>query len=279
MKVVVTGGSGLTGYHVVEDLFEHGYQVSIVDRVRPKNDLAPYRFVDLEDLGQAIGALGGADAVVHLAAIPRPIYDTNEVVFRTNVMTTFNVLEAATILGIQKVIYASSISVIGYPFFYRYFAPAYVPINEDHPRLPQDPYAMSKYMGEEIASSFVRRGGINIISLRLAWVHTPESFKAQLMPMWDDPAAGATNLWWYVDGRDAAQAFRLALESDLEGHHAFFIGASDSFMKIPSQQLVREYYPEAEVRLELSGTTAMVSSRKAEKMLGYKANYTWQTYF
>jgi len=279
MKIVVTGGSGLTGYHVVEDLLEHDYEVNIVDRVRPKNDHAPYRFVDLENLGQAFGALDGADAVVHLAAIPRPIYDTNEVVFRTNIMTTYNVLEAAITLGIPKVVYASSISVIGYPFYYRYFAPAYVPIDENHPKLPQDPYAMSKYLGEEIAKSFVRRGDINVISLRLAWVHTPESFKEQIMPMWGDPDAGASNLWWYVDGRDAAQAFRLALASNLQGHQAFFIGAPDSFMKIPSQQLIKDFYPDTEVRPELTGNTALVSSRKAEEALGYKAQHTWKTYF
>ena len=279
MKIVVTGGSGLTGYHVVEDLLEHDYDVSIVDRVRPKDDLAPYRFVDLEDLGQTFGALSGADAVVHLAAIPRPIYDTNEVVFRTNVMSTYNVLEAAITLEVPKVVYASSISVTGYPFFYRYFAPKYVPIDEDHPKLPQDPYAMSKYFGEEIAKSFVRRGDITVISLRLAWIHTPESFKEQIMPIWDEPAAGASNLWWYVDGRDAAQAFRLSLESDLQGHHPFFIGAHNSFMKTPSVELVAEYYPETEVRPSLNGNAALVSCQAAEKVLGYRAQYNWENYF
>lgn len=279
MKIVVTGGSGLTGYHVVEDLLGHGYEVNIVDRVRPRDEVAPYRFVDLEDLGQTYGALSGADAVMHLAAIPRPIYDTNEVVFRTNVMSTFNVLEAAITLGISKVVFASSISVIGYPFYYRYFSPKYVPIDEDHPKLPQDPYAMSKYFGEEISKSYVRRGGISVISLRLAWIHTPKSFIEQIMPLWDEPAAGASNLWWYVDGRDAAQAFRLALESDLQGHHPFFIGAPNSFMKTPSVDLLGEFYSDTEILPSLEGNMALVSSNAAEKVLGYKARYLWNDYF
>lgn len=279
MKIIVTGGSGLTGYHVVEDLLEHGYDVNIVDRVRPGYELAPYRFVDLEDLGQTYGALSGADAVVHLAAIPRPIFDTNEVVFRTNVMSTFNVLEAAITLGISKVVYASSISVIGYPFYYRFFSPKYVPIDEDHPKLPQDPYAMSKYFGEEIAKSYVRRGDINVISLRLAWIHTPKSFKEQIVPLWDEPAAGVSNLWWYVDGRDAAQSFRLALKSDLQGHHPFFIGAPNTFMKTPSADLVREFYPDTEILPSLEGNMSLVSSNAAEKALGYKARYIWKDYF
>jgi len=278
MKVMVTGGSGLTGAHVVEELLAHGYKVSIADRVPPKTEGVPYRFVDLEDLGQAFGALAGAEAVVHLAAIPRPVYHTNEVVFRTNVMSTYNVLEAALALGVRKVVYASSISVIGYPFYARYFAPAYVPIDEEHPQLPQDPYAMSKYFGEEIAKAFVRRGDIEVTSLRLAWVHTPESFKAQLMPMWENPGMGATNLWWYVDVWDAALAFRLALETPLPGHEAFFIGAPNTFMKIPSEQLVRDYYPEATIRPALVGNQALVSTQKAKKMLGYEARHTWQTY-
>lgn len=280
MKIVVTGGSGLAGMAVVRDLAHHGHQVTIADQHPPQEALAPYKLVNLEDLGQVYGVLAGAEAVAHLGAIPRPLFHTGEVVFRTNMVSTFNVFEAACGLGIRRVVYASSMSVLGYPFYHRYFQPHYVPIDEEHPPLPQDSYALSKYLGEEIALAFTRRSDMTAISLRLCWIHTPQSFKEAITPLWDKPGAEvAANLWVYVDSRDVAQAFRLALQADLSGHHAFFISAANSFMKTPTAELVQRYFPDTEIRPELSGNQSPISSAKAERMLGYRAQYSWEGYF
>jgi nucleoside-diphosphate-sugar epimerase len=279
VKVVVTGGSGLAGRFVVEDLVEHGYNVSSVDIVAPPRNLARYLLVDMEDFGQVCGCLAGADAVIHLAAIPRPTFHTNNVVFRTNVMTFYNVLEAAATLGIRRVVFASSVSVLGFPFFYRPLAPVYVPIDESHPALPQDPYALSKHLGEEMAQAFVRRCDMTVISLRFPWIHTPESFKEQIVPLWDDPSAGASNLWSYIDARDAAQSCRLALHADIHGHEPFFVAAPNTFMKIPTVDLVRGCYPDAEIRPGLDGHQSLLNSAKAAQTLNYKPLYTWEAYF
>jgi len=279
VKVVVTGGSGLTGRHVVADLVQHGYEVSSVDTAAPAKPLSPYRLVNLEDIGQVYGCLAGADAVVHLAAIPRPTFHTNDVVFHTNVMTLYNILEAAATLGIPRVVWASSVSVLGFPFFYRPLAPQYVPIDEAHPHLPQDPYALSKHLGEEMADAFVRRCGMTIISLRFPWIHTPDSFREQIVRLWDDPAAGASNLWSYIDGRDAAQAFRLALEAGITGHEPFFVAAPNTFMKTSSTDLVRLCYPDTEIRPGLDGHQSLLSSDKAARLFGYQAAHTWEQYF
>jgi nucleoside-diphosphate-sugar epimerase len=232
----------------------------------------------MEDLGQVYGCLAGVDSIVHLAAIPRPGFHSAEVVFRTNMMSMFNVLEAAVNLGIQRIVYASSISVLGFPFFYRPLAPRYAPIDEEHPKLPQDAYGLSKYMGEALAEGFVRRSGMTIISLRLAWIHTPQTFKEQLRPLWDDPAAGASNLWGYIDGRDVAQACHLALEADLSGHHTFYIAAPNTFMKMPTSELLQRFYPDTEIRPGLEGRQSLFSSAKAASLLGFKAQHTWESY-
>jgi len=279
MKIVVTGGSGLTGRHVVEDLVAQGHEVINADHTPPQKALTPYRLVNMEDLGQVVGCFQGAEAVVHLAAIPRPVFHTNDVVFRTNIMATYNALEAAATLGIKRFIYASSVSVLGYPFYYRYFAPQYIPIDENHPSQPQDPYALSKYLGEEIAKAFTRRCDMTVVSLRLVWIHTPESFKEQLSPMWDDPSAGASNLWSYIDGRDVAQACRLSLQADLKGHHAYFIAAPNTFMKTPTADLVKKFYPGTELQPGMKDYQAVVSSARAEKELGFRAQYTWEMYY
>ncbi|MEA3440452.1 MAG: hypothetical protein U9R58_09225 [Chloroflexota bacterium] len=105
------------------------------------------------------------------------------------------------------------------------------------------PYALSKHIGEEIAQAFVRRTGMIAISLRLPWIHTPETFQEEIVPYRDDPKFGASNLWLYIDARDVAQAFRLCLETNLQGYHDFYIGAPDTFMDIDSVELVKSFYP------------------------------------
>lgn len=278
MKLVVTGGSGHAGQAVVEHLLQHGHQVLVVDRQPPRPANLPYKLCDLEDYGQAVACLKGAEAVVHFAAIPRPIYHPASVVFRTNILSCYNVFEAAATLGIDRVVYASSISVTGYPFYERFFEPSYLPIDEQHPPAPQDPYGLSKYLGEQIATAFVRRVGMSVISLRMPWIHTPESFRSEIAPFRVDPQFGASNLWLYVDARDVAEAVRLSLELELCGHHPFYIAAPDTFMETSSRALAQAYYPNAELLPELEGRASLVSSRKAAELLGFKARYTWESY-
>lgn len=277
MRVVVTGGSGLAGRAVVAHLAEHGHELTNVDLV-PGEGPAPFLRADLTDLGQVYGSLTGAEAVVHLAAIPRPTFDVPEVVFQTNVMATFNVLQAASTLGIRRVVIASSVSVLGYPFFERPIAPSDVPIDEEHPLLPQDAYALSKLVGEELAAGFARRGGLSVVSPRFPWIHTPETFAEQIRPLWADPAAGASNLWSYIDARDAAEAVRLSLTADIEGHEACFVAANDSFMPIPTRELVAQHYPTTIVRDGLAEHGSLLNSAKAERLLGYRARHSWRTY-
>lgn len=276
MRVVVTGGSGLAGRAVVAELVEHGFEVTNVDRV--PGDGPAFRRVDVEDLGQVYGALRGAEAVVHFAAIPRPTFDVPEVVFRTNVMGSFNVLEAAAAVGVRRVVTASSVSVLGFPFFERPFAPAYVPIDEEHPRLPQDAYALSKLVGEDIADGFARRGALDVVSLRFPWIHTPETFAAQIAPLHSDPAAGAANLWSYVDARDVGAAVRLALAADIRGHEALFVAAADSFMPGASAELVRALYPSTVIRAGFVGNASLLSGEKAARLLGFRPRHRWREY-
>lgn len=278
MKIVVTGGSGHTGRAVVEHLLEVGHQVLVADRQPPRQMKHPYKLVDLEDFGQTVDVLQQADAVVHLAAIPRPIYHARSTVFRTNVLACYNVFEAAAVLKIPRLVYASSISVTGYPFYERFIEPSYLPIDEQHPLVPQDPYGLSKLIGEQIADSFVRRTDMTVVSLRMPWTHTPETFLQEIAPNCQDPTFGASNLWLYVDARDVAQACRLSLTANLTGHQAFFIAAPDTFMQTPSQELARAFYPHSQIKPELVGTASLVSSCKAEQVLGFKAQYTWESY-
>ncbi len=280
MRIAVTGGSGLAGLAVVKHLLECDHDVVSIDRAPLPEPITEYRLVDCGDIGQLYGASDGVEAIVHLAAIPRPINHTPEDVFRTNIMATFNVLEVAATLGISRVVYISSVSVLGLPFSYTPITLEYFPIDEGHPRAPQDAYALSKTLGEEIALAFVQRcvGNMSIVSLRFPWIHTPETFKIQLIPLWDDPAGGATNLWSYIDTRDVGRACMLSLDADTTGHEEFFVSAKNTFMKEDTAKLVKEFYPEVQTKTEFKGNQALLDTSKAKGMLGYEANYSWENY-
>ncbi|MEM6282073.1 MAG: NAD(P)-dependent oxidoreductase [Chloroflexota bacterium] len=280
MSVVVTGGSGHTGTAIVSQLVAQGYDVISIDRSPSPLGQINYKLVDCEDLGALFSVCADAQAIVHLAAIPRPIYHAPAEVYRVNTMTAFNVFEVAATLEIPRVVYISSVSVLGFPFSYSELAPEFVPIDETHPQRPEDAYALSKYMGEAIAAACVRRtqGKVSVVSLRPPWIHTPETFKAELLPHQGNAAFGATNLWSYVDSRDVAQATQLALEADIEGHEPFFISAANSFMNQPTAPLIEEFYPGATIREGFTGNQSLLDWSKAHQMLGYRPAYSWEMY-
>ncbi len=275
-KVVVTGGSGMLGKWVVKHFVEHGYEVLNVDTRQPEEPICPTLIVDLQDLGQTYGALAGADAVVHMAAIPRAGMVPPEVTFRNNVMSTYNVLEAASGLGIKKAVIASSESSYGICFAVHPFGPQYVPMDEAHPQLPQDSYGLSKIVNEQTADMFHRRSGIQVVSFRLGNVIPPEWYER--FPSWiNHPEERERILWSYIDTRDAAEACRLAIEADGLGSVALNLGSDETSMAIPSRELMAARYPETtDFRAPLEGHEALLNSEKAMRLLGWKPKYRWR---
>ena len=134
MRVVVTGGSGKAGRWVVRDLREHGHDVRNVDVRHDGSEHGLCVVADLADAGQALEVLRDAEAVVHLAAIPAPEIRSEAETFRINALSTYNVFAASVKLGLQRVVWASSETLIGLPFERE--RPRYAPIDEHHPLLP-----------------------------------------------------------------------------------------------------------------------------------------------
>ncbi len=272
-KIVVTGGSGKAGRAVVRDLLDHGYDVLNVDIAPPQQTLARFLRVDLTDYGQAIEALLGADAVVHLAAIPAPGLLTDAVTFHTNTTSTYNVFSAAVTLKLQKVVSASSETTLGLPFDVQ--KPHYAPIDEAHTLYPNSSYALSKLVGEDMAVQFNRWSGIPIISLRFSNIMEPHDY--QRFPSFQgDALLRKWNLWGYVDARDVAQSCRRALETDLPGANAFIIAAGDTVMTRPNRDLMAEVFPGVPLRDGTGDNATLLSVDKARAMLGYVPEYTWR---
>jgi nucleoside-diphosphate-sugar epimerase len=272
-RVAVTGGSGKAGRAVVRDLVHHGMDVLSVDLVTAPDLPSEQLRADLTDFGQTVEALRGADAVVHLAAIPAPRLWPDELTFRVNMTSTYNVFSAAALLGLRRVVWASSETVLGLPFERE--RPAYAPIDEEHPRYPEFSYALAKLLGEETAAQFNRWTGIPYVGLRFSNVMEPHDYEQ--FPSWqDDPQARRWNLWGYVDARDVAQACRLALDDLVGGAEVFIVAAADTVMNRPSRELMAEVYPDVEVRSELGEYETLLSIAKARRLLGYEPAVSWR---
>jgi nucleoside-diphosphate-sugar epimerase len=273
-KIVVTGGSGKAGRAVIKDLLEHQYDVLNIDLLAPRERISPFLKVDLTDQGQVLEALHGADAVVHLGAIPAPGIQTEEATFRNNTLSTFNVFNAAMLLKLQRVVWASSETVLGLPFERE--QPAYAPIDEEHPLYPESSYALSKVISEEMARQFNRRSGIPFIGLRFSNIMEPHDYE-RFPAFSENPRLRKWNLWGYVDARDVAQSCRLGLEASITGAEVFIIAAADTVMKQPSRELLAEVFPGVPLKGEIEPFETLLSIRKARKLLGYAPQYSWRT--
>ena len=271
--VVVTGSEGKAGRYTVAQLSSQGYEVLRVDAVAPL-DPADHgvRRADLTDLGQTVEVLRGADAVVHLAAIPAPFMITDAETFRINTISTYNVFSAAATLGLSRVVWASSETALGLPFDRH---PDYAPVDEEH-TYPEYSYALSKVVSEEMARQFSRWTGMTLIGLRLSNIILPEAY-AEFPNFRKDAASRKWNLWGYVDVRDVAQSCRRGLEAELEGAHHYVIAAADTVMDRPSIDLMKEYYPEVPIRKDLDTYETLLCIDRARKELGYEPQHSWRT--
>ena len=280
MRIALTGSSGKLGTVVARELRAAGYDVLGIDQTGARGP--GFAAADLTDYGQVIDALAGVgdvaqhqrvDAVVHLAAIPAPGIRSDVDTFRNNILSTFDVFWAAVRLGVRRIVYASSETVLGLPFD---VPPPYIPVDEEYPARPESVYSLVKHLEEQLAIELVRwYPDLSITALRFSNVMTPEDYAA--FPSFDaDARLRKWNLWSYIDARDGAQAVQRALESAPAGFDRFIIAAADSVMSRPDAELVAEVFPDVPVTRELQGTETLLSIDKARRLLGYEPRHSWR---
>jgi nucleoside-diphosphate-sugar epimerase len=277
MRIAVTGGSGKLGRTVVRTLREEGNEVVNLDRFGARGDFTQ---VDLTDYGQVIDAIAGVDdrhdgvdAIVHLAALPAPGLASDVATFHNNMLSTFNVFQAAKRLGITRIVYASSETVLGLPFD---VPPPYIPVDEEYQARPESTYSLVKHLEEQLAIELVRwNPELSITALRFSNVMDPADYAA--FPSFDaDATARKWNLWGYIDGRDGAQAVSLALAKAGPGFERFIIAAADTVMSRPNAELVAEVFPDVPVRGDLGVNDTLLSIDKARRLLGYEPRHSWR---
>jgi len=294
VRILVTGSRGKVGRAVLRVLQDAGHAVTGTDLSPAEWDhqpegMPPYLVADLTDAGQVYALVGGVtegenakagpyDAVVHCGALPAPGKHAPHVVFGNNLMATFNVVEACVRWGVPRLVNISSETATGFPFAERAFFPAYLPVDEEHPLMPQDPYGLSKALGEEICDAAVRRSDLRCISLRPTWVQDAQSYARNLGPVVADAEAAGITGWAYIDADDLADAVRLAAECDLAGHEVFYVAAPDTIGGRDLHASWRAAYPDAPTELrDVSRPDASgVSTAKLERLLGWTARRSWR---
>ena len=280
-RVIVTGGSGKAGYWVIQHLLESGYDVVNVDTRQPSQRQCRTIVADLTQLGQVVSAFSPHVTgdrtpyfgVVHFAAIPRPGESPNDELFRVNTLSTYNVFEACGLLGIKKVVAASSESSYGMAFSNEVLKPLYLPVDEEHPQRPEDTYGLSKVVNEVTAAMFHRRDGTQILSYRISHVLTPDEH-AGMAARVDRLEERERTLWAYVDARDVAHACRLGLEKDGLGCEAIMISSQVTAARVPSEELRKRFLSGVtDVRAPISGHQAFYSTAKARRLLGWRQQH------
>lgn len=280
-RVAVTGSSGRLGRAVVAELAAAGWTVHGFDRVPTGNHVASFTALDLGDLGQVVEAFhgidelhAGVDAIVHLAAIPGATKAANTVTFVNNLTATYNVFTAAQIANVDNIVWASSETLLGYPFVDT--RPPYVPMDEEYPVQGNVAYSLSKVLEEELARQFTRRDpDLKMIGLRFSYIRDPQDYEG-FPALNDDLAAQKWNLWGYVDTRDAAHAVRLALEAEITGFEPINVAAADTVMSTPTAELMAAEFPEVPFREPLEGTRGLTDITKAARLLGWEPRHSWR---
>lgn len=276
MDIIVTGGSGRIGKFVVAELAANGHTVTVFDRAQPANSGARWIRGDIENLGDVVSALKGNDAVIHLAAYPNPTQEVlRHVLFRNNVMGTFNIHEAAFCLNIRRIVMMSSAAVLGWPYNSVEFGPKYLPIDEQHPTSPQDPYGLGKLCEEQIARSYTVKCGMQTIAFRPERVLLPEM--SEKIRRENGVQFSRYHLFGYIDVRDLATACRHAVESPNLQHEIMFIGADDSLSNEPLCQLIPRLMPAiGDMAQCLTGTRGHISNERAKKVLQWQPRFSWR---
>jgi nucleoside-diphosphate-sugar epimerase len=291
-RLVFTGGTGKAGRHAVPHLKAKGYEILNVD-LKPLDVPGVNTLIaDLTDSGQAFNALSqhfgfegytkgkppsAPDAVVHFAAIPRVLIEPDNVTFAKNILSTYNVIEAAMKLGVRKVIIASSETTYGVCFAEGDKDFKQFPLEEDYDVDPQDSYGLSKVCNEKTARAFAMRYGADIYALRIGNVIEPDEYKP--FAKWaENPASRKRNAWSYIDARDLGEIVHLCLEKDGLGFQVFNATNDTATLNEPTPAFLARTFPKTPVTRKLGEHEAPLSNRKAREVLGFKEAHDWRKY-
>ena len=289
MKVVVTGGSGFIGSHVVDALVEGGHEVTVIDhRVRPHRADVNFEDIDLLDLSSVMVATEGADHIFHLGAVSNVNYAFKYPAYSTalNVMGTTNVLEAARHNGAKRVHLASTVWVYN-------GAPDGMPADETVPFYLNGAghvYTSTKMACEMLCHNYGELYDLPFTVLRYGIPYGPRMREELLIPIFLKKALAGEPLTISGDGsqyrkfiyvRDIAEAHLLAME-DRAKNEIYNLEGLEKVTVLDVAERIRDLIGE---HVKITKVPARagdfggkdVSAEKAERELGWSANTSFES--
>ena len=291
MRVLFTGGSGKAGRHAVAHLIDRGHRVLNVDRVPLDHPGVFNRVADITDAGQMYDAMSGYvhfdelepgtgvpsfDAVVHFAAVPRILMASDNECYRVNTIGTYNVIDAAVKFGVKKIVFASSETTYGVCFANGERKPEYLPVDESHPTVPEDSYAMSKVINEVTAQSFQARSGFDIYGLRINNVIEPHEYQKTFPSYMTNPDLRRRNIFAYIDARDLGQTVDRCLTADGLGFQIFNVANDNHSVALSTPELIARYYEGVPVQRHMGEDETFYANQKAKDLLGFQPQHNWR---
>lgn len=288
-KVLVTGGAGFIGSHLVDSLVEEGAEVTVVDNLSSgqldnlQDCREDIRFVkgDIRDQEVACGAVEDQDLIFHLAgnaSVPRSVEEPC-MDFEVNCGGTFHLLNAGRREGVDRFLYSSTAAVYG--------EPVYTPIDEGHPLNPISPYGASKLFGEKMGGAFRNTYGLSFTSLRVFNVYGPRQrkyvmydFIRKLQETPDTLQVLGTGeqrrSFCYVE--DAVEAFLSAAAGDYEGVYNL-AGNTVVSIKDLAELIVSKVSPEASIHFTGESWRGDIQqlvpdNSKIKEELGFQEKFT-----
>lgn len=269
MKVLLTGSAGRIGTRIAASAEAAGHEVRGFDLAGGD---------DIEDAAALSAAAAGVDAIVHSAGYPDDEADWRLAAstMRLNLTGTYNALLAARDNDVGRFIFLSSGKALG--MLER--EPAYLPIDDSHPGLPSLPYALSKWLGEEMCEAFTAESGVTTICLRPVLVLDPTRYPLLATGPELPPAPGAPvwHLGVFVDVEDVAAAAVAALDCPDPCHARLLLCADDVAAERPTAELVKEHLLNVPWRGEppaRDSRRALVDCTAAKRLLGWTPSVSW----
>lgn len=298
-RIIVTGGSGKAGQHIISYLLDQGHSILNLDLL-PLPPSLSHRVhtmrVDLTDSGQVYSAFTShfrltepfreplglvPDAVIHLAGYARNMIVPDSETFRGNALSTYNVIEAACRLNIRKIVMASSVSVYGVSFAEGDVEFPSFPVHEDVDVDPMDTYAISKVCGERVARGFARRFGIDIQVLRIGPLIAPDEYRDATFDSYvRDPEKWGVHGWGYTDARDLGQMCDLAVRTDGLGFQVFnAVNDEITNYTASTTEFLARVCPNVPMTREMGPRETPVTNKKIKELLGFRQNHPWQRHY
>lgn len=295
MKVLITGASGRLARSMIRELSGH-YDLVLTSRHKPPKEFAhlPWVSADLTCFEGCQRMMQGIDAIQHLGAQPEPSDHPDlraqfatkgipfDATFKTNLLGTYYLLQAAVEAGVKTVIMTGSNCALGHGFRISStpFPIQALPIDEYHPCLPEDSYSFSKHAAEALLASYTRAYGIRTYVTRPAGIRT-EVQRRQMAAEARPAKAWDSWMWGWVGSEDLARAQRLLLEAapELPPHDIYFVNADDTHALEPSRELIERFKPELRPWVDhLSGYQAFICCDKLKKQVGWQPTTSWRQY-